>query len=281
VSARFGRAALCEPHATAYAGPHLAPSGRRPPETLMPIRFPSAPQALAALALSTAALAHAQDGSTPKGVNPKDNLSKLELIYKGDALDGSQRIDSFTVKYDRALTPLLGANVELPIVRYSGPFLTESGVGDMNFRVRYNVQRGAVTFIPGLEIVAPTASQDVLGLGKWQLNPVLGAVMPLSQTAFVFAGYKHLYSIGGDDARRDINASQPRVLVARLSPQGWWLLADAKYTHDWGTKIDAFDIELEAGGMLSPNTGISARIGTSALDGARNTTIGLNLRFIF
>lgn len=241
----------------------------------LPIR-----RGLAACLALHACVAAAQD-TTPRGVNPRENLSKLELIYRGDALDGSQRIDAYTVKYDRALTPLLGANVEVPIVRFSSPFLGETGLADVLLRVRYNVQVGAVTVIPGLEVVVPTASADVLGQGKWQLNPVIGAVTPLSPSAFVFVGYKHLYSVAGDDARRDVNASQPRFLVARLSPKGWWLLADAKYTHDWGTKLDTLDVELEAGQMLSASMGISARIGTSAMDSARNSTIGLNLRFIF
>jgi hypothetical protein len=242
--------------------------------------FPSRPTAIACLLLAATSATPAQE-STPRGVNPKDNLNKMELIYKGEALDGSQRIDSFTVKYDRALTPLLGANAELPVVRYRGPGLTETGLGDLNLRVRYNVQVGVVTVIPGLELVAPTASDDVLGQGKWQLNPVIGAVMPLSQTAFVFAGYKHLASIAGDDARRDINASQPRFLLAKLSPAGWWVLADAKYTHDWESELDTLDVELEAGRMLSANMGVSARIGSSMLDSTRNSVVGLNLRFIF
>ena len=166
-------------------------------------------------------------------------------------------------------------------MRYGAPGLVEAGLGDMNLRVRYNVALGAVTLIPGVEVVVPTASKDVLGQGRVQLNPVLGAVMPLSPTAFVFVGYKHLLSVGGDRDRPDIDASQPRLLAARLSPAGWWMLADAKYTRDRGTRLEALDLELEAGQMLSPNAGVSARIGTSALDSARRSTFGLNLRFIF
>lgn len=32
--------------------------------------------------------------------------------------------------------------------------------------------------------------------------------------------------------------------------------------------------------MLSATMGVSVRVGSSALDGARNSTVGLNLRFI-
>lgn len=243
----------------------------------MPIRLRLA---LAGFAVAHAGVAGAVE-EPPRGVNPKENLSKIELIYKGDALDGDGRIDAFTVKFDRAITPLLGANVEMPLLRFDAPGLTETGLGDVMLRLRYNLQYGAITVIPGLEVVAPTASDDVLGLGKWQVNPVLGAVMPLSQSAFVFVGYKHLRSVGGDDARLDIDASQPRLLVARLSPRGWWVLADMKYTYDHGTGIEGLDAELEFGQMLSHDVGLSARIGTSALESPRNSTVGLNLRYLF
>ena len=57
----------------------------------------------------------------------------------------------------------------------------------------------------GAEAVAPTASHDALGLGKWQLNPVVGFVYSFTPTTFLYMGYKHLYSVGGDSARPDIN----------------------------------------------------------------------------
>jgi hypothetical protein len=234
-----------------------------------------------AFALSCLAVPAPASDSAPRGVNPKDNLNKLELIYKGERLDGSVRTDALAFKFDRALTPLFGVNAELPVLRFSAPGARESGLGDLQLRLRYNLQLGAVTVIPGVELVAPTASEDVLGTGKWQVNPVLGAVLPLSPTTFVFGAYKHLRSVAGDDARPDIDASQPRLIAAKVSPAGWWLLGDLKYTRDHGTRLEVLDAELEVGQMLSANMGVSARVGTSWLDSARNATFGLNFRLIF
>jgi hypothetical protein len=218
---------------------------------------------------------------TPRGVNPKDNLNKAEFIYKAERFDGGRHLDALAAKYDRAITPQFGVNVEVPLLRIATPGFSELGLGDVQLRLRYNVQLGAVTLIPGAEIVAPTASKDALGAGMWQINPVLGAVVSPTPTTFVFAGYKHLRSLGGDAGRPDINASQPRLIVGRLSAAGWWALVDVRHTRDHVARTDALDAEAEFGQMLSARMGVSARLGTSALDSSRNATASLNLRILF
>ena len=50
-----------------------------------------------------AGVAHAQDDGTAKGVNPKDNITKFDVILKSDVLEGDVRIRSLSFKYDRAL----------------------------------------------------------------------------------------------------------------------------------------------------------------------------------
>lgn len=225
--------------------------------------------------------AGAQEDGSPKGVNPKENLTKLELIHRFEGFSGRARIHAIAVKYDRALSADLGANIEIPVVRFSAPGLGETGLGDAEFRVRMVRNDGRLSWIGALEVVAPTASNDLLGAGKWQLNPGFGAVYALSRSTFVYAGYKHVLSVGGDSARRDIDQSQPRLLAAFTSPRGWWVLGDLTYTRDHKAKTNALDIEAEAGAMLAPTVAISARIGTSALDSTRNLMFGLNLRHIF
>jgi hypothetical protein len=234
-----------------------------------------------ALVAPVAGVAYAQEDGTAKGVNPKDNITKFDVILKNDVLERDVRIRSLSFKYDRALGPNWGAQMELPLIRFESPMLDDSGLGDLQFRARYVTTIGAISYLAAGELIAPTASGDALGLGKWQLNPVVGAVFAISRHAFVYAGYKHLWSFAGDDERPDVNASQPRVLAAYTSPKGWWVLGDLKYTRDHEAKLDTLDSEAEVGTMLSPTTAISMRVGTSSLDSARLSTISLNARLIF
>lgn len=190
---------------------------------------------IAALALLAAAgrAARAEEANAAPGVNPKDNITKTELLFRYDSLDLGDNSQSLTFKYDRAFNANWGGNLEVPIVGYKGFGINEAGLGDVQARVRYTGQIGTTSIILGGEFVLPTASDDALGRGKYQFNPAVGAVVPLSQTAFVYFGYKHYFSVGGDDDRADINESQPRILAAYTSPKGWWVLGDVKYTKSW------------------------------------------------
>ncbi|MBK6927265.1 MAG: hypothetical protein IPH15_06810 [Comamonadaceae bacterium] len=241
------------------------------------LQFTTAALLLAGLALP----AQARDEEIARGVNPKDNISKVDLIYKRDNMTGDASVQSLSFKYDQALNADWGVNLELPTVKYSSPLLNEAGLGDVQFRIRKvtNFEQGAL--ILGAEAVAPTASHDALGLGKWQLNPVVGFVYSFTPMTFLYMGYKHLYSVGGDSARPDINMSQPRMLLAYTSPKGWWVLGDLKYTRDHNSRNDLLDCELEVGQMLTHNMALSARIGAPRLDTTRTFGFSLNGRYIF
>jgi hypothetical protein len=235
---------------------------------------------VAAAGLAAPCFSQEESQGTPPGVNPKDNLTKVDLIYTHDELEGDVSIDSMAIKYDRVLGPKWGMNVELPLVDFSAPGTGETGVGDVNLRLRYIDNRGGIAWIGGIEAVAPTASEDVLGAGKWQLNPVGGMVLALSKTAFVFFGYKHILSVAGDGNRADLNQSQPRLIGAITSPNGWWVLGDLKYTHDWEAESDTLDIEGEVGRMLSRRMLISLRAGTATLDSNKEYKVSVNWRYI-
>jgi hypothetical protein len=216
-----------------------------------------------------------------KGVSPKDNITKTEVFYKLDVLEDDQTIQSIVFKYDYAFDAAWGLNVELPLVRYDGFGIEEAGLGDVNVRARYVTALGALSVLAGAELVAPTATDDVLGRGKWQTNLVAGAVYPLAPTTFVYAGYKHVLGFGGDDDRPDIHESQPRLIAAYTSPDGWWALGDGKLTRSWeGDDTTTLDVELEAGTMLGPSTAVWVRGGTSFLDSNRDFGVTVGFRLI-
>ncbi len=150
--------------------------------------------------VGAAAAAAAEPASTgAPGVNPKDNLTKAEVFAKVDRLEGGGSLQALAIKYDRAFDASTGGNVELPLIRIDAPGLVTSGVGDIALRVRRVHSAGPWSVIVAAEAVLPTASRSEFGRGKWQLNPVAGAVYSLTPTSFVFVGYKHFFSIAGED----------------------------------------------------------------------------------
>lgn len=228
------------------------------------------------------AVAQQSPDSAVAGVNPKDNITKFEVLYKYDDLKSGASINSLTLKYDTALNKEWGVNFEAPIVYYRGFGRDDAGLGDVQARLRYVKSLGQVTFLAGAELVAPTATEDTLGRGKWQSNPVVGAVYAFSPTVFAFAGYKHFWSFAGDDERSAVNESQPRLIMAYTDPQGWWLLGDVKYTKSWESpRPEVVDTEVEIGQMLGRSTGVWVRGGTSFLDTSREFGVNLGIRQIF
>ena len=221
----------------------------------------------------------AEAGGAP-GVNPKDLVTKVDLIFKRDVFDGGVGINSWTFKYDRPLTSNFGIAVELPYAEFRRAGDIVGGMAESKFKMRYVNTQGRVSWVAGGEIVIPTETDPLLGSGTWQVNPSVGAVYAVSPTIFTFAGIQRFQSVDRDSGRLPVRQNQARFLAARVSPAGWWLLGDAKVTRDLVADADLLDLEVELGRMLNRTTALSVRAGTSGLDSARSSGVVVNLRFL-
>lgn len=230
-----------------------------------------------AVALPSVALAQtAQQSSAPgqpapthqsgeaRGVNPADNISKIEVLPKLSVIDdaGGISVVTTTLKFDRAIQGKYGINLEVPLSRFESPFGSSNGLSDINLRGRVQFPLGRSISIVGVEGVLATATSDTLGLGKWQLNPTVALVYPVSKHVFVAAVAKQLLSVAGDSNRDDIRQGFFRALVAYSSPKGWWVLADPQLYVDYARagRTD-MSIEAEVGKMVGPMTGAWVRAG--------------------
>ena len=221
------------------------------------------------------------EGTAP-GVNPKDNITKAEVIFQYNNLESGLETFTLALKYDLAFNSKWGANVELPLTTLTGPGFSETDIGDLNLRVRNVHTSGPVSILSAVEVVVPTAGSDLTGSGKLQVNPVVDAVYAFDRQTFAFLGYKHYFSIAGDELRDDINRSEVRALFARLFTNATWTLADAKYSRSHeGANPETLDLEIEYGSMLSKSVALSGRVGTSFLDSSRDFGMSLNVRKIF
>lgn len=250
--------------------------------------------------------AEADAAQTAPGVNPKDNITKAEVIIQHDSLESGLAVTTLAFKYDIAFDAHWGGNIELPITNLQGPAqaaghggarallvdnfelpapaarFSETGIGDLRLRVRNVQTKGRISLIAAAEVVAPIADSDLTGAGKWQFNPVLGAVYAFNQQTFAFLGYKHYFSVAGDNQREDIDRSEVRALFARLFANATWALGDIKYSKSHaGVGAETIDLEGEYGTMLTRSLALSGRIGTSFLDSQRQVGFSLNLRKIF
>lgn len=199
-----------------------------------------------------------------RGVNPADNVTKIEILPKYTSLDSSSSISLWTttLKFDRAIDGRFGLNLELPLATFSSPFLDRSGIGDINLRGRFQHTIGSWTFLTGAEAVLPTASDDVFGTGQFQLNPTMVAVKAFSARTFAACVAKHQFSFAGDRDRPEIVEAQFRIILGHTTPSGWWFLADPQLWLDYenGNRT-CFAPEAEAGHMFGRSIGVWLRGG--------------------
>ena len=240
---------------------------------------------LTAPAMGLAQGVPADTGAKVRGVNPADNVTKIEILPKLTILDdaGGTSITNLTFKYDRAIKGRYGINVELPVGRFESPSGADNGLGDLFVRGRAQKSWGGWTGIAALEASVPTASANTLGTGQWQLNPVLVGVRAFSPQVFTALVAKHFFSVAGDEARDDIRQGLYRVLIAQASPKGWWLLLDPQLYVDYNRDArSSLIVEVEAGTMAGGTTGIWIRGGGMVAGGWDRQQWGVSggVRFI-
>jgi hypothetical protein len=227
----------------------------------------------------------AEHDAVVRGVNPADNISKYEILPKFTRLSDQNDISvsSLTLKYDLAIRKVYGINVELPLSQFSSSFSDASGNGDINIRGRYQTSSGRWSGIVGAELVVPLASDDQLGSGKWQTNPVVSAVYAFSAQSFGVLVAKQFFSIAGDNGRADIRQGQYRIIFANTSKSGWWVLLDPQLYVDYTNNNRAeFGPEIEIGKMVGQTTGLWLRGGGHAAGSwdRQDYSIGGGVRFI-
>ncbi|MBO8406900.1 MAG: hypothetical protein IAC77_00350 [Proteobacteria bacterium] len=211
----------------------------------------------------TASGAFAADSTdAARGVNPADNLTKIELLPQLRAF-GDSSITSLTLKYDHAIKRVFGINAELPLVRYSGRGTSDNGIGDLTLRGRAQHTWGRHTLIGAAEFLLPTATEDTLGAQQYTFDPILGYVYSFGHNIFGALVAKQFISLHNTDPAisPDINQGQYRMLLGYASNKGWWVLADPQVWVNFETGRQEFLAELELGTMLNKTTGVWIRAG--------------------
>ena len=211
----------------------------------------------------TASGAFAADSTdAARGVNPADNLTKIELLPQLRAF-GDSSITSLTLKYDHAIKRVFGINAELPLVRYSGRGTSDNGIGDLTLRGRAQHTWGRHTLIGAAEFLLPTATEDTLGVQQYTFDPILGYVYSFGHNIFGALVAKQFISLHNTDPAisPDINQGQYRMLLGYASNKGWWVLADPQVWVNFETGRQEFLAELELGTMLNKTTGVWIRAG--------------------
>lgn len=205
--------------------------------------------------------------TTDTGTNTTTFLRRIQLQNEFRNRSGPGRQDQTTLRVDQ---PILNGG----LIRMDIPFLwldpnatgekTSAGIGDLFFRTGYrlvNAQRFKI--FAGADVIFPTASDTLLGRGKYQVGPGVTATIPVAQinTNF-FPLIQHYWSIGGDPSRSDVDYTKFELSATVPWTKEWWATLDSYINVDW-TKNGktAMNMEFEVGRTLGSHVRAWARGG--------------------
>jgi hypothetical protein len=89
----------------------------------------------------------------------------------------------------------------------------------------------------GPAFLLPTATDDLLGTGKWSAGPAAAGIY-MNGPWVVGAIAQNLWSFAGDDDRSDVDAMTLRPIVNYNLPHGWYLTSSPSIAANWEADAD-------------------------------------------
>lgn len=198
----------------------------------------------------------------PRGARASDTIARVDLPFKKDYL---LRLDA-------------------PFLRWSAPTGSgatgKKGISDIAVTAgwrMYNTPEYAV-FV-GVVSTMPTASETILGLGKYTVGPTIatGRII-VDWDSFLFGLFTQPMSVGGDPARNDLNFSRLIIAMNTLWEKRWWSTAQAVLEADWERKgKTGMAFEFEVGRNIVGTWGMFARPGVGIFGQGVGTTYDWNV----
>ena len=81
----------------------------------------------------------------------------------------------------------------------------------------------------------PTATDDLLGSGKFGLGPTAVALKQFGPWTLGFLG-NHIWSVAGEGSRNDVNATFMQPFLSYTTPEAWTFTVNTETTYDWGSE---------------------------------------------
>jgi hypothetical protein len=135
----------------------------------------------------------------------------------------------------------------------------ETGIGDMNLRffLRQDWDFLGVDWLTGVELVFPTANEDVLGSETFIVKPMLTVVRDIGfwPAPGAFFAMMNFYGFDAwkDKGREDVSQYIGRYFfMLPLHPSGIYALPEVQFIYDFEDSHSSFWIGPEVGKLLAP-----------------------------
>lgn len=234
--------------------------------------------AVVLLFLLVAGTVRADDDSSGKGAGGTERRPRFLLELKREATNRGtpEETTKSQIKIDAILdgiVSLLRLQVPFPDDKTSfegDPFSPR--LGDIKVRVGFRPFRlGDIPFRASLEVTFPTADPEELGSGKYQVSPGLQANFPLSFGQRLPESHKisfdplirQVFSVAGDEDRKNINYTKFEFPLRDTWRQKYWLKLNPKPVVDWEQSFKTGAVaELEGGWIINRHWRVWLMVGT-------------------
>jgi hypothetical protein len=114
---------------------------------------------------------------------------------------------------------------------------SQSGLGDTSLSIFVSPKQteSGVIWGVGPILLLPTASDDLLGSGKWGAGPA-GIVVAMLGPWTVGGLANHVWSVAGDDERPDVSNTFLQPFAAYTWPSAWTVSLQSESTYNWKTE---------------------------------------------
>ncbi len=120
----------------------------------------------------------------------------------------------------------------------AGPSGEQSGLGDITQSLFFSPKHPGLSGIVwgvGPVFLVPTATDDLLGGGKWGAGPT--AVVLKQHAGWTFGALaNHIWSFAGDDDRPDISSTFLQPFVSYTTADAWTFGVNTESTYNWETQ---------------------------------------------
>lgn len=158
-------------------------------------------------------------------------------------IDDNVSLNAFIFRLDRLFLEELNvpgpargilARLDIPIVTYSSPSTTETGLGDiyMQALVAPRIQ-GNFAMAAGTGITLPTATSNLLGRGKWIASPAIVPVWFFPKEGYGYIKFQDWFSFAGQSNRPAVHYLTVTGSILRRISKTWWALLDTESNSDW------------------------------------------------
>ncbi len=179
----------------------------------------------------------------------------------------------------------------MPVIRQpdiASPEGAVFGLGDINHTTFISpAQPGRIVWGVGPSITLRSATDDMLGSGKWSAGPS-AVVLTMPGKWVIGALVNNIWSFAGDSERAAVNAFLLQYFVNYNLPKGWYLSSAPIITANWKAKNGKWTVPFGGGvgrvfriGKQAMNAQVQAFGSSVRPENGPSWTLRLQLQFLF